>query len=52
MARPKQYQATTAKALRVATISLKTGVSVYLVSKLLREIPLYEQLKGEVYIAV
>ncbi|MDU4747377.1 HNH endonuclease [uncultured Pantoea sp.] len=43
-ARPYQYQPKTAKALRESEISVKTAVSGYLVSKLLKEIPLYKQL--------
>jgi len=51
-ARPKQYQPKTAKALRVSEISFKTDVSGYLVAKLLKEIPLYDQLVNSTYIEV
>ncbi|WP_145031154.1 HNH endonuclease [Pantoea ananatis] len=51
-ARPNQYQAKTAKALRVSTISFKSDVSGYLVDKLLKEIPLYDQLVNSTYIEV
>ncbi|WP_227021958.1 HNH endonuclease [Pantoea sp. AV62] len=47
-ARPNQFQATTAKALRMSTMSRITGISGYLVAEVVRKMKLYEFLRDSV----